>query len=68
MPINTKQTGSEAEAQQLEADLKGKGYRLVGKSNETTLTPYEYIKSTWSGTSDSFEGPKHYVITWCSPD
>jgi hypothetical protein len=68
MAINTKQTYGQAEAIRLEAELKAKGYRLVGKTNETILKPYEYIKRTWSGTSGSLEGPTHYVITWCIPD
>ncbi len=68
MAINTKQTYGQAEVIRLEAELKAKGYRLVGKTNETILKPYEYIKRTWSGTSGSFEGPTHYVITWRIPD
>ncbi len=68
MAINTKHTYGHAEAIRLEAELKAKGYSLVGKTNYTSLKPYEYIKHTWSETSGSLEGPKHYVITWCIPD
>ena len=68
MAINRREVGTETEAIHLEADLNAKGYRLVQKTSDKTLQPSEYMKSIWTGTTQSFEGPKHWVITWCNPD
>jgi hypothetical protein len=68
MAIKRLQTESKAEAIACESDLRAKGYNLVRKTNEKDLLPYEYTKNEWSGTSKSFEGPTHYVITWYTPD
>lgn len=47
----------------IERDLAARGFRLVDKTNEKELMPNEYMKSSHSGTSNSFEGPRKWTIT-----
>lgn len=49
-----------------EAQLIAEGYRMVGASSK--LQPYQYFRNEWSGTADSFEGPKNFQIKWCKPE
>lgn len=49
-----------------ECELIRNGYRRVPALQD--LQPLEYHRSDYTGTPDSFEGPKHYRIKWCEPD
>lgn len=62
-PIQIK-TCSDAELPKVEADLRAKGYRLVNKTNEKDLAPGEYIKSSFTGSEQSFAGPKMWTVRW----
>jgi hypothetical protein len=68
MAIKRLQTKSKAEVIACELDLRAKGCHLVRNKSKKDLLPYEYTKNEWSGTSKSFEGPIHYVISWHIPD
>lgn len=51
--------------QHKELELQSKRYRLVNKTNFKDLLPFEYIKTQFTGSSDSpDEGPGGYTLTW----
>lgn len=56
--------GSDDKLPKVEVDLRAKGYRLVNKTNEKDLAPREYIKSSFTGSEKSFEGPKMWTVRW----
>ena len=68
MEINHRQFDDKLKFQKKEEELKKQGYNLVENKDDSTLLTYEYIKGSWSGTQNSFEGIKHYTLRWCSPE
>lgn len=64
MHITKHRTGTEIEISQQEAQLQAKGYRQSNNTNEKDLSPFEYIKTSYSGSVDSFEGTTKYQLTW----
>ncbi len=59
---------NDAELPKVEADLRAKGCRLVNKANEKDLAPGEYIKSSFTGSEQSFEGSKMWTVRWLVRD
>lgn len=47
-----------------EARLRAHGYQLTAKRTEKDLLPMEYMKSSFHGTAQSFEGQKRWLIRW----
>jgi hypothetical protein len=47
----------------IEAKLQAKGFRLTQKTRQEDLNPMEYMKRSYRGTPDSFEGPLHWEVT-----
>lgn len=62
--IRHHRTFDQNESSKKENLLQSKGYRSVNKVDENDLQPFEYIKSTPSGSSSSFEGEKVYQLAW----
>jgi hypothetical protein len=58
------ETCNDAELPKVEAALRARGYRPVNKTNEKDLLPGEYIKSSFTGSEQSFEGPKMWTVRW----
>lgn len=58
-------TGSKEEIEREESRLISKGYSQVDKSNSKDLRhKKEYIKTSYSGTPNSFKGPIMYRLEW----
>ena len=65
MNMETNSSLNKAEIDAKEIQLKINGYRIAYNKND--LQPYEYVRSEWSGSVNSFNGPKNFQITWCKP-
>ena len=65
MNIETNSSLKKTEIDSKEAQLKTQGYRIAHNKND--LQPYEYVRSEWSGSVNSFNGLKNFQITWCKP-
>ena len=57
-------SGTESDISQQESELKAKGYRQVNKTSDKELGSFEYIKRSYSGNAESFEGTTKYQLTW----
>jgi len=64
MQTTKHRSGTEADISQQEDKLKAKGYREVNKTSGKELSPFEYIKNSYSGNEQSFEGTTKYQLTW----
>jgi len=51
-----------------EQQLISKGYRFVSKTDEKQLSEYEYMKNSYYGSADSFDGPRRWNIVARDPD
>lgn len=45
-----------------EVELRSKGFRFSGKSNENELEVMEYLKYSTSGSENSFFGPVKWTL------
>lgn len=57
-------SGTETDINLKEDELIAKNYRRTNKTNDKDLEPYEYIKRSFSGSAESFEGTTKYQLTW----
>jgi hypothetical protein len=57
-------SGSKVEVDAVEQELVSRGFRRRDILNENDLNPGEYLRSSYSGTSDRFEGPVTQEIRW----
>jgi len=47
----------------IEQKWRNEGYRLANKTDEKSLLPMEYIKSSHIGGENTFYGPRKWTIT-----
>ena len=52
----------DSELQSIEESLRAQGFRLTSKSNEKELMPFEYMKTSYHGSEESFHGPRRWTV------
>ncbi len=59
-------TCSDSELPSIEQSLMAQGYYPVAKTNEKDLHPGEYMKSSYSGSVESFDGQRMWTVRICT--
>ena len=67
MSFSTKQC-TDTEVFIVETQWQSEGFRLVSKTNDKDLLPHEYLKTSYRGDRNSFDGPRTLTLTRRNPD